>query len=269
MVRLHQILPCPTNCPPQLYNMMVDCWNAVPSSRPSFSTIHRRLHQWVEETTALTTATSVGSDQLLKYNVSPNCPPHSHQVVSSSDQNDFISCYPYNQTATSQAMSGTVLQSAIGLHSALHNNSDGAFRSSVTSSGHHVGPSMNGHNAASDSWPQGSTTPGLTASNYVRYQSDSSVGDANSVNPSSGAPLKMSSRISNNSSLSSTSDCKPPRWPSGKQLWTRVTSHGLHGYSIDCLAGLLTSLCFERKIFINWQKTGLPDDYFGLIFLSG
>ncbi|XP_069779050.1 muscle, skeletal receptor tyrosine-protein kinase [Narcine bancroftii] len=47
-VRDGNILSCPENCPPELYNLMRLCWSNMPSDRPSFVSIHRileRMHQ--------------------------------------------------------------------------------------------------------------------------------------------------------------------------------------------------------------------------------
>ncbi|XP_072904686.1 muscle, skeletal receptor tyrosine-protein kinase isoform X2 [Hemitrygon akajei] len=47
-VRDGNILSCPENCPPELYNLMRLCWSHMPSDRPSFASIHRilkRMHE--------------------------------------------------------------------------------------------------------------------------------------------------------------------------------------------------------------------------------
>uniref|UniRef100_A0A672HQU6 Tyrosine-protein kinase n=1 Tax=Salarias fasciatus TaxID=181472 RepID=A0A672HQU6_SALFA len=36
-------LPCPTRCPPNIYRIMLDCWAAEPSQRPSFHALHSQL----------------------------------------------------------------------------------------------------------------------------------------------------------------------------------------------------------------------------------
>ena len=37
------ILPCPQECPKEMYEIMEGCWNLVPSERPRFSSIHQRI----------------------------------------------------------------------------------------------------------------------------------------------------------------------------------------------------------------------------------
>uniref|UniRef100_G3P7M8 non-specific protein-tyrosine kinase n=1 Tax=Gasterosteus aculeatus aculeatus TaxID=481459 RepID=G3P7M8_GASAC len=37
-------LPCPTRCPQNIYRIMMDCWAAEPSKRPSFHALH--THSW-------------------------------------------------------------------------------------------------------------------------------------------------------------------------------------------------------------------------------
>lgn len=43
MVRDHQLLPCPDNCPAWIYTLMYECWSEVPAKRPRFKDIHSRL----------------------------------------------------------------------------------------------------------------------------------------------------------------------------------------------------------------------------------
>lgn len=46
LVRARQLLPCPEDCPPHLYAMMVECWHEVPTRRPTFRELHARLCSW-------------------------------------------------------------------------------------------------------------------------------------------------------------------------------------------------------------------------------
>ncbi|KAI3362262.1 hypothetical protein L3Q82_012228 [Scortum barcoo] len=46
MVRSHQPLPCPDDCPVWIYTLMLECWNEFPSRRPRFKDIHTRLRSW-------------------------------------------------------------------------------------------------------------------------------------------------------------------------------------------------------------------------------
>ena len=39
-------MPCPSNCPPSLYTIMMDCWKADPMSRPTFETLQWRLEDF-------------------------------------------------------------------------------------------------------------------------------------------------------------------------------------------------------------------------------
>ncbi|GCB64142.1 hypothetical protein scyTo_0013291 [Scyliorhinus torazame] len=49
-VRDGNILSCPENCPPELYNLMRLCWSSMPTDRPSFASIHRILERMHERT---------------------------------------------------------------------------------------------------------------------------------------------------------------------------------------------------------------------------
>ncbi|VDP98020.1 unnamed protein product [Trichobilharzia regenti] len=39
----------PPGCPPELYDLMLECWAADENKRPSFATIHARLEQFCED----------------------------------------------------------------------------------------------------------------------------------------------------------------------------------------------------------------------------
>ncbi|VDO53544.1 unnamed protein product [Schistosoma margrebowiei] len=39
----------PPGCPPELYDLMLECWAADENKRPSFATIHFRLEQFCED----------------------------------------------------------------------------------------------------------------------------------------------------------------------------------------------------------------------------
>ena len=49
MVRVHQVLPCPAECPAQVYALMVDCWNETPQRRPRFTKVLGQLRVWKAE----------------------------------------------------------------------------------------------------------------------------------------------------------------------------------------------------------------------------
>uniref|UniRef100_A0A6A7FQ23 Tyrosine-protein kinase receptor n=1 Tax=Hirondellea gigas TaxID=1518452 RepID=A0A6A7FQ23_9CRUS len=46
LIRSRHLLPCPDNCQPRLYALMVECWHETPHRRPSFREIHQRLRSW-------------------------------------------------------------------------------------------------------------------------------------------------------------------------------------------------------------------------------
>ncbi|VDK34537.1 unnamed protein product [Taenia asiatica] len=49
LVQSRYLLPCPHNCSPQVYALMVDCWNEMGLRRPSFEEILSRLSSWDQE----------------------------------------------------------------------------------------------------------------------------------------------------------------------------------------------------------------------------
>ncbi|XP_060686358.1 inactive tyrosine-protein kinase transmembrane receptor ROR1 isoform X2 [Hemiscyllium ocellatum] len=46
MIRKRQLLPCPEDCPPRMYDLMTETWHEIPARRPRFKDIHTRLRSW-------------------------------------------------------------------------------------------------------------------------------------------------------------------------------------------------------------------------------
>ncbi|XP_061887060.1 tyrosine-protein kinase transmembrane receptor ROR2 [Entelurus aequoreus] len=46
MVRSHQVLQCPDDCPAWIYTLMLECWIEFQARRPRFKDIHTRLRSW-------------------------------------------------------------------------------------------------------------------------------------------------------------------------------------------------------------------------------
>lgn len=46
MIRSRQLLPCPPNCPPPVYGLMLQTWHALPSQRPTFRSLRDDLKLW-------------------------------------------------------------------------------------------------------------------------------------------------------------------------------------------------------------------------------
>ena len=45
-VKKRNVLRCPSGCPSELYDLMVNCWTADPKKRPTASEVHTRLENW-------------------------------------------------------------------------------------------------------------------------------------------------------------------------------------------------------------------------------
>lgn len=60
MIRSRQILRCPEECPPQIFQLMMECWNELPAKRPTFSELHVRLRNWKAVYSNPTSSQSVG-----------------------------------------------------------------------------------------------------------------------------------------------------------------------------------------------------------------
>lgn len=46
MIGMHDLLPSPPNCPPNIYSVMIECWNESPERRPSFDELHSKFQKW-------------------------------------------------------------------------------------------------------------------------------------------------------------------------------------------------------------------------------
>ncbi|KJH50878.1 kringle domain protein [Dictyocaulus viviparus] len=46
LIANRHLLECPASCPTNIYGLMIECWNANPERRPTFSEIHSRLQSW-------------------------------------------------------------------------------------------------------------------------------------------------------------------------------------------------------------------------------
>ena len=46
LISSRQLLSCPTNCPPRIYSLMMECWHEVPAKRPSAVEVHQKMRTW-------------------------------------------------------------------------------------------------------------------------------------------------------------------------------------------------------------------------------
>ncbi|XP_026153397.1 tyrosine-protein kinase transmembrane receptor ROR2 isoform X2 [Mastacembelus armatus] len=69
MVRGHQLLSCPDDCPAWIYTLILECWSEFPARRPRFKDIHTRLRSW---------------ENLSNYNSSAQTPGTSNTTQTSS-----------------------------------------------------------------------------------------------------------------------------------------------------------------------------------------
>jgi len=92
MVRAHQVLPCPAECPAQVYALMVDCWNDMPQRRPRFSKIHSQLRVW---------KTEIQTHANRQYNIG-----HSNSSQNSGQASQPSSSAPSNNTGVTAMTAG-------------------------------------------------------------------------------------------------------------------------------------------------------------------
>ena len=92
MVRAHQVLPCPAECPAQVYALMVDCWNEMPQRRPRFSKIHSQLRVW---------KTEIQTHANRQYNIG-----HSNSSQNSGQASQPSSSAPSNNTGVTAMTAG-------------------------------------------------------------------------------------------------------------------------------------------------------------------
>ena len=63
-IKSFRILPCPNQCPADMYALIVQCWHKVPSSRPTAGELHDQLRQsWTELNRAPSMNPSLVSNQ--------------------------------------------------------------------------------------------------------------------------------------------------------------------------------------------------------------
>lgn len=73
---LHQVehgyrMPCPPNCPAELYNIMLECWNKDALKRPTFETLQWKLEDFF-------TMDNSEYKEASAYWARPSLPPHRH-----------------------------------------------------------------------------------------------------------------------------------------------------------------------------------------------
>lgn len=58
MIRSRQLLACPSQCPPRIYSLMMECWHETPSKRPTAKEVHQKLRAWyLDNSYAISTTT--------------------------------------------------------------------------------------------------------------------------------------------------------------------------------------------------------------------
>jgi hypothetical protein len=201
----------------------------MPSLRPSFTTVLRRLRQWTDELASVPDS----ANQSFTYSL-PQCPPYTFEA---NDQVSDIELYPHKQKINA-ATSSMVQQATTDVHHASLNSIENASRPSLTSPG--LPYSVNYFNVSMQSSAltipclQNSycIAPGPLTVNYFHHQPDMSTGVIRSLNASTlqsssmaAGQKKVSSRTSNNSSRSSASDSKAPRWPGVSYSLRDTTSY--------------------------------------------
>lgn len=90
MVRSRQLLPCPIQCPPRIYSLMMECWHETPNKRPNAKEIHQKLRAWyLDNSYALSTTTgpSAASTSTAPSHHSSSGPPSNFPSMQTADIN--------------------------------------------------------------------------------------------------------------------------------------------------------------------------------------
>ncbi|XP_015784668.1 tyrosine-protein kinase transmembrane receptor Ror isoform X2 [Tetranychus urticae] len=117
MIRGRHLLPCPSECPPNIYSLMNQCWTENPAQRPSFSQLHQRLRNWkavYSNTIASTTLPSASSHSSSHSGINlmgstlPHHHNHNHQHQQHHQQPQLHNQHKVSLTLGSRSTSGGI-----------------------------------------------------------------------------------------------------------------------------------------------------------------
>lgn len=97
MVRSRQLLACPTNCPPRVYSLMMECWHEKAAKRPMAKEVHQKLRAWYLDNSnpyalSTTSAPSVSNSSAPSHHSSTTGPTHQPLL---SDNRELQSLSPH------------------------------------------------------------------------------------------------------------------------------------------------------------------------------
>ncbi|XP_042191305.1 inactive tyrosine-protein kinase transmembrane receptor ROR1 [Callorhinchus milii] len=109
MVRKRQVLPCPEDCPPRMYELMAETWHEMPARRPHFKDLHARLRSW-EGLSSHTSSTTPSGGNATTQTTSLSASPVSNLSAAR------FPVHIYQPTGLTQTQVGGLVAQARGQH---------------------------------------------------------------------------------------------------------------------------------------------------------
>ena len=140
----NDLLPCPDNCPKQIFQIMIDCWQVEANSRPVFAEIYNKLKSMSDIATTHPSSVRMQYSPDISSTHAPDMPLHPSDVQNMHPQSMSSMTPPSIRHCQRDAPLGSYRSSMHSRHSS---------NPSVNSAGHHH-PAASLHSASMASQPR-------------------------------------------------------------------------------------------------------------------